>query len=125
MTQTSGPRTGMLSCLTWQDKVTSKYLAHCLNYDLMECGSSPDEAWANLKICIKQYVEYCNEFRPEGLNISATADEWKEFAEALKLSTKPDRIDTIDIEVRPPLQESNAIWMQGVSNDVGAALTVQ
>ena len=46
-------RTGMLQCSTSLDQETGLYIAHCLNFDLMESGKTPDEAWANLKASLK------------------------------------------------------------------------
>ena len=43
-------------------------------------------------------------------------EEWGEFIEALKNSDGPGRVDTIEIELKPPLPEYEyPIWMQGIS----------
>jgi hypothetical protein len=126
MRENNAPRIGVLSCFINQDSETSLYLAHCLNFDLMECGRTPDDAWEALKTSVKQYIEYSYSSHPEGLSKSASAEEWRQFAEALKHSTKPPRVDTIEFELRPPLLESSApIWMQGVSEDAAAGVAIQ
>jgi hypothetical protein len=118
MTTETLPRVGVLSCLLSKDSETKLYLAHCLNFDVVECGPDPDKAWENLKSTLKQFIEYAYTNHPESLTISASAKEWKSFADALKHSTKPSRVDTISIDMQPPLPESSApIWMQGVSGD--------
>jgi hypothetical protein len=118
MTTNSVPRIGVLSCLLSRDPETKLYLAHCLNFDLMECANTSDQAWQNLKSVVKQFIEYSSANNPESLSVSASAEEWKYFADILRHSTKPPIVDTIEIEMRPPLLESSApIWMQGVSGD--------
>jgi hypothetical protein len=108
------------------DRESKKHLAHCLNFDLMECGNSADEAWENLKGVVKHFIEYSYTNNPESLTVSADAADWKRFAEALKDSTKPERVDSISIEYRPPLPELSApIWMQGVNGDGRACALVQ
>jgi hypothetical protein len=126
MSETNAPRIGVLSCFINRDQETNLFLAHCLNFDLMECGHTVDDAWEALKVSVKQYIEYSYSNHPEGLSKSASAAEWRQFAEALKHSTKPPRVDTIEFELRPPLLESSApIWMQGVSEDGPAGFTIQ
>src|SRR5258707_8671920 len=120
------PRFGVLSCLISLDAETKLHLAHCLNFDLMECGTTADEAWENLKGVVKHFIEYSYTSNPEGLSVSADPEDWNRFAEALKISTKPERVDTINIEYRPPMPELSApIWMQGVDGDGRACAHVQ
>ena len=118
MMPTNVPRMGVLSCLIRRDEETNLFLAHCLNFDLVECGPDPDTAWANLKISLKQFIEYSYTSYPQSLTLSADLDEWKQFVAALRVSTKPERVDTIDIDLKPPLPELSApVWMQGVTGD--------
>ncbi len=115
MKSTALSRLGMLSCLTSRDEETKLFLSHCLNFDLIEWGKTPDESWENLKSSVKQFVEYCYTNYQEGLSVSAGRDEWEEFAEMLKNSDGPGRVDTIEIELKPPLPEYQyPIWMQEI-----------
>jgi len=114
----NGPRQNMLSCLISVDEETKLHIAHCLNFDLVECGQSEEEAWANLKKTVKQFVEYSYSNHQKGLSMSAEPEEWAEFAEVLKHSTQPPKVDKIDFDLKPPLPGFSApIWMQGVSED--------
>ncbi len=109
-------RTGMLQCFTTCDEETNLYISHCLNFDLMECGKTADEAWDNLKASLKQYIEYCYTNYQDGLTVSADMDDWKRYAEVMKVTKTPPRIEAIEIELRPPLPEyAYPIWMQGVN----------
>lgn len=111
-------RTGMLQCSTCRDQETGLYISHCLNFDLMESGNTPDEAWGNLKAALKQYIEYCYTNYQEGMQVSADLGEWKNYAESLMRATQPPRIEVIHIELRPPLPEYEyPMWMQGVTGD--------
>ena len=55
-----------LSCLTWRDKDTKVYISHCLNYDLMETGSTLEESRKNLNTVIKHHIEHCYSRYPAG-----------------------------------------------------------
>jgi hypothetical protein len=119
-------RVGMLSCLSSFDQETGMYVAHCLNFDLVEFGKSRDEAWENLKDSVKQFVEYCYTNCQECLAISADNKEWAEFAQLLRQRKTPNRVDEIVFELKPPLPENTTeIWMQGVDQDVSACTQVQ
>lgn len=115
-------RLGLLSCLVSRDEETNLFLSHCLNFDIIECGHTADEAWENMKMAVKFFIEHCYTNYQQGFSYSADNDEWDEYACALKSSTKPPRVETIEIEMRPPLlQEGKPIWMQGVEH--GASCT--
>jgi len=112
------PRFGVLSCLSSRDKETGMYLSHCLNFDIMECGKTEEEAWQNVKLAIKYYVEHCYTNYQEGLIETAPHEKWNEFAEAVKCSGRAPRMEQIEIELRPPLPEHESpVWMQGVVVD--------
>src|SRR5579863_7640486 len=86
-----------LSCLTWRDKDTKVFISHCLNYDLMETGSSADEAWKNLKTVLKHHIEHCYSRYPQGLSRSAPSDQWQEFYLSLKRNPQGVRVEKLDI----------------------------
>lgn len=115
------PRINLLTCLAGQDTETGQHICHCLNFDIIEFGKTEDEAWENLKVSVKAYIEYCYTNYREGLAKSAAAEEWARFAELLKTGLRPERVDQIVIELKPPLPETMApIWMQGVTSDVSS-----
>ena len=116
------PILGMLSCLTHKDEESAQYISHCLNLDIMEFGKTPDEAWNNLKVSIKHYIEHCYTNFREGFAVSAGREEWHRFGELLKKAGgTSDKVETIDIDLKSPLAESEyPIWMQGLNrNDAG------
>ena len=118
---------GMLSCLMGWDDETRLHLAHCLNFDLVECGKTDDEAWSNLKAAVKQYIEYCYSNYPEGLAEGASREEWERFAESLKYNDRPSRVETIDLELGQPYLagDRSPIWMQGVPTDGSTSTQIQ
>lgn len=120
-------RIGMLSCFGRWDQEAEQFVYHCLNFDLVEFGGTEQEAWQNIKQTVKQHLEYCYTNYPEGLSLSASKEEWDEFAEALKKrGGKPDQVDKITFELKPPLPEQGApIWMQGVQENVQTCSQVQ
>jgi hypothetical protein len=118
---------GMLSCLMEWDEETEMHLAHCLNFDLMECGKTADEAWGNLKLAVKQFIEYCYSNYPEGLAEGASREEWQRFAESLKHNERPTRVETIQLELGVPCfdENNNPVWMQGVRTDGSSNTQIQ
>jgi hypothetical protein len=122
MSETVIPRFGVLSCLSSVDKETGLYLYHCLNFDIMECGKTEEEAWKSVKLAVKYYVEHCYQFYQEGFVQEAPREQWGQFAEAAKHATRPPRMEVIEFELKPPLPENEVpVWMQGVFAD-GASL---
>ena len=120
------PRIGVLNCLTERDEETNLFISHCLNFDLMETGGTADESWQNLKAAVKQYIEHCYTFYPEGFSQSASVDEWKHFAEVLKNCGVVSRVEEIEIALKPPLLEKEyPVWMQGVSTDGANCAVIQ
>jgi hypothetical protein len=115
MSESVIPRFGVLSCLSSVDKETGLYLSHCLNFDIMEAGKTEEEAWQNVKLAVKYYVEHCYTHFQDGLVETAPSENWAEFAEAAKHADGPPRMEMIEIELRPPLPDNEVpIWMQGV-----------
>jgi hypothetical protein len=114
---TTLPRLGVLSCLTGCDQETGLYIAHCLDFDLVESGPSRDEAWMNLKSTVKHHIEYCVYANPKGLGLSAEPHYWQEFASLMRSSTPESRvIESIDISLQPPLPATEVpVWMHGVT----------
>ena len=127
MAKTNVFKIGMLSCLMGWDEETKLHLAHCLNFDLMECGKTEDEAWGNLKAAVKQYIEHCYSNYPQGLAESGSREEWERFAESLKYNERPSRVETIQLELGQPFlaEDNNPIWMQGVLTDGSSSTQIQ
>jgi len=111
------PRPGFLSCLTERDEETNVYISYCLDLDLMECGRSANEAWDNLKLAVKHYMEHCYARYPEGLSKSASPEEWKHFAEVLRSCGTVSRVEEVEINRPAVAQREYPVWMQGVDTD--------
>lgn len=122
----STPRIGVLNCLIERDEETKLYISHCLNYDLMESGVTADQAWRNLKMAVKQYIEYCHFYNSEGFLKSASAEEWARFAEVLRTCGTVSRVEEIEIDLHTPsLGQEFPVWMQGVDTDGADCSNVQ
>lgn len=110
------PRTYGLAVLTQKDEDSGAFVAHCLNYDLMECGNTPEIAWQNIKIVIKAQVEHCYTYDKAGLQRVAKQEEWDKFYEAVQKYPNSVKVEQIQIELKPPLPEHEIpIWIQKVN----------
>lgn len=100
----SGP--GLWFCTVKQDKETGVYIAHCLNLHTKAGGKTSDEACESLAKIIKAHYEYCVEFDPEGLNLTAPIADWREYKSALVKALREDPgsifINTLEINVKAP-----------------------
>ncbi len=104
------PRDNILSCLISRDAGTRMYVSHCLNHDLMECGSTADEAWENLKIVIKRNLENPS---PGLMGRQAKKECWDAFGDAVRREPSKLVMETIEIEVSAPLPSSDIeLWLQ-------------
>lgn len=116
---------GILCCLTSFDGETQRYISHCLNHDLIECGKTAEEAWENLKTALRSFIEYSYTNNPDGLKISADPEDWREFFAALRASGGNfKRVEEIFVDLKPPLVDTS-IWIQGVFEDGPAPAHVQ
>jgi len=116
------PRINVLQCLIGRDVETGMYEGHCLNFDIVECGKSEDEAWGNLKEATKRYIEHCYANYPEGLSVSAAREDWERWWSLEKASARPTRYDTILLDLKPPMPKMETpIWMQGAVTDAPLA----
>lgn len=118
-----------IACLTWRDKDTGVFISHCLNYDLMQCGDTMDEAWLNLKAAMKHHIEYCWSRYPNGLRRQANKDSWQRFYSGLQKAIQENPtgivVEKMDIDPLPPLPECEIpVWIQGV-NLGGNGLDIQ
>jgi hypothetical protein len=111
------PRLGVLSCLGGHDPETSLFIAHCLDFDLVESAPTWQKAWENLKLVVKHHIEYCYYNNPKGLTFSAPAHDWKRFAALIGSSTENLRVvESITIDLRPPLPATDIpVWIHGVT----------
>jgi len=110
-------RPGILCCLTTFDGESQRYMCHCLNHDIVECGVTAQEAWENLKTAVKYFIEYTYTNNPEGLKVSAEPEEWRDFFKALKDNGGQfSNVEEIILDLKPPLFDTS-IWIQGVRED--------
>lgn len=111
------PRLGVLSCLGRHDQETNLFVAHCLDFDLVESAPTWDQAWANLKQVVKHYIEYCCAYNPKGLMLSAEQHYWERFTSLVKDSTPGSRmVESICIDLQPPLPATDVpVWIHGVT----------
>src|SRR4029077_4276169 len=106
----------VLSCLLTRDAETGRWLAHCLDLDLITSGKDEDAAWSNLKGVLRAHVESCFTHWQEGLTFRASREEFDLF-EKLKATQQNFRSDKIEFRLTPPKTEVTPLhphWMQGV-----------
>lgn len=112
--ETRNQRKHGLSCLISQDGDTGIFIGHCLDFNLMECGPSSEEAWYNLKVVIKNHIEFCYAKDRDRLSLDQ-ADKlaWDSFYSCLSQDPCNVRVEKIEIEVAEPLPEQEVpVWTQ-------------
>jgi hypothetical protein len=108
-----------LSCLNEHNEASGLFVSRCLNYNLVESGKSWLEAWSNLKIVMKNHMEYWAARKPELLENDRQADKelWDKFY--LLIKDNGAIVDQITLEIPEPLPESHEdIWILGSSHQV-------
>ena len=121
--ETTSQRKHGISCLIEQDPQTGVFIGHCLDFNLMEFGPSPENAWYNLKVVIKNHIEFCYAKYRDGLLDQADKESWDKFYSCLKKDPENYRVEQIEIEVAEPLPEQEVpVWMQvaGLPHVAGA-----
>jgi hypothetical protein len=107
---------GVLSCLLTQDEETKLWLGHCLDFNLVTSGKSPDGAWTNLRAVIKTHVEHCFTNHRDGLGFRAGSQDWRLFDE-LKKKQPMMRTEKITLRlVAPETEQIPAFWMQAAES---------
>jgi predicted RNase H-like HicB family nuclease len=102
-----------LRCLLFVDKETSRWVAHCLDFDLATSGKDEDAAWDNLKSVVRLHVEHCFTHHHEAFNKKASEAEFARF-EALKKVQPEFRSEKISFRLVPPKTQFSApLWMHG------------
>ena len=89
-------------CIVEKDADTGVFVSHCLNYDLMECGPTSDRAWENLKIVVKNHIEYCYTSYQPGLNRRAKEEDVDRFFRLLQENPGALVVDKIELHLKPP-----------------------
>src|SRR5258707_63699 len=75
----------ILSCTLSRDAETSRWLAHCLNFDLITSGKDQDSAWQNLIRIVRAHIEHSLTFHHAGdLVLRASDEEWELFNRSKK-----------------------------------------
>ena len=106
----------VLSCLLSIDEQTGRWLAHCLDFDLMTSAKTQDAAWENLRKVVRVHVEHCFTFHQDGLKLEAEPHEWEDFRrieDQLKADNMPIRTEKITLKLTPP-KPCGEIWIRGV-----------
>lgn len=108
--QSTIPR--ILSCLLSEDGQTKRWLAHCLDFDLVTSGNDEDQAWKNLKSVVRLHVEQCFTHWPDGLGTKASKENWAIF-ESLHLQQDMMRTEKITFKLVAKTPEIQPLWMRG------------
>ena len=106
----------VFSCLLSKDEQTGRWLAHCLDFDLMTSAKSQDIAWENLRKVVRAHIEHCFTFHQDGLKMRAEDHEWANFREIevrLKEQQIPIRTEKITLKLTPT-KSGRELWIRGV-----------
>jgi hypothetical protein len=101
--------------LTEQNQASGLFVSRCLNYDLVESGQSWDEAWANLKIVMKNHIEFHAAHRPDALQNDRQADKelWDKFYQLIQKNGVIVEQLALDIEEPKHDNTYEGIWIVG------------
>ena len=106
MSSVSQPGSGMWSCSVKQDQETGLYIGHCLNLHIKVAGRTVPEVTKSLVKLVKLHYEYCFEFDPDGLSLTAPQEDWIEYGEAFKKALKDNPksivVEVIELRLRAP-----------------------
>src|SRR5947209_1042447 len=106
------PKSG-LQCLTEHNDVSGLFVSRCLNFDLIESGRSWNEAWSNLKIVMKNHIEYFAANHPDKLLNARPADPdlWDKFYQLIR--ENGSIVEQLSLEIPEPKEHNpEAIWLQ-------------
>jgi hypothetical protein len=109
-----------LSCVVKKDEDTGMFVGHCLNYDLMDSGKTPQKAWENLRFVVKSHIEFCYTHHQSGLKRTATQRDWDRFFEAMQQAIESDpsciHFEKLELDLKPPTlpEHEMGIWIQKV-----------
>jgi len=110
------PINEVLSCVLWRDADTSRWLGHCLDFDVATSGRTEDEAWANLRDIVRAHIEHCFTHHRDGLRLTASDQEWKTFR-FLKGRQPMLRSEKITLRLVPPQKDpARQFWIQSVES---------
>lgn len=111
----------VLSCLITHDAATNRWLGHCLDFDLITSGKTPDAAWEHILGVVKVHVENCFTHHRAGLRFRARQQHWDLF-EALNKKTDLFRQEKITLRlVQPEEEQQPPVWMKGIETEFGGA----
>lgn len=108
----------VLSCLLSEDAQTKRWLAHCLDFDLVTSGTDEDQAWKNLKSVVRLHVEQCFTHWQEGLAKRAPQPDWETF-KSLDKQQEIVRTEKITFKLVAKTPEFKPLWMRGVELNEG------
>ncbi len=103
-----------ISCLLDEDEQAGVWVGHCLDFDLVTSGDTPDIAWTNLKSVVKLHIEHCFTHNRGALCAHQASDEdFEVFKKICKTELfRSDKIRLNLVAPKPPDQLS--FWIQGV-----------
>lgn len=108
----------VLSCLLSKDGQTGRWLAHCLDFDLLTSAKTEEIAWENLRKVVRAHIEHCFAFHREGLELQAESSEWSEFRRVEKRLMDdglPIRTEKITLKLATPTKPwGDDLWIKGV-----------
>jgi len=110
-----------IECLITPDRETTLWNAHCLDFDLISSGKTPEAAWVNIKAVVRLHIEHSFTHDRAGLRRHEASPELRAIFKKLK-EQKTVRSDKIELNLLPPKEPEHAadLWIQGVE-ELGCA----
>lgn len=122
--QNENPRIpDVLRCFLFEDAATKRWVAHCLDFDIVTSGKDEDLAWSNLKSVVRLHVEHCFTHWQEAFKKRAPDEDFVRF-ETLSQQQPLARTDKISFKLVPPkAQFVPNFWMKGVEGEPSHAVS--
>ncbi len=68
-----------LSCLLTLNPETDRWIAQCLDFNIVTSGDDDNSAWESLQKVLKLHIDECLTLSPENLQIKAAPEHWNTF----------------------------------------------
>lgn len=105
-----------LKCLLTLNPNTNRWIARCLDFNIVSSGDDIKSAWRNLQDVIKMHIEECIDHSQENLQISSAPEYWKIFEKLESENKIPRFVSGIFIVSHKTINMdgyvSNYIWEQ-------------
>jgi predicted RNase H-like HicB family nuclease len=105
-----------IRCLLNSDPASGRWVAHCLDFDLVTSGKTDEAAWTNIKAVVKLHIEHCFTHDNDGMFKHRVDQELIDSFDAGKGLTEVWS-DKIRLNLVAPKKEADdkiTFWIKGV-----------